>query len=86
MISQELGETISRLWRDKSFYGAYTGLRTFKTVLSVEKNIDVSLKDLHHLMMHSDKSMDYIRQIRTVNKFPRRAYTTVHSFFTLVQG
>ena len=86
MISEELAETISKLWRDKSFFGAFSGLRSFQTALKLEKGIIISLKELHHLMLHNEKSIDYIRQIRTVNKYPRRPYSLVHGFFSLVQG
>ena len=75
-------QEIEDLYRDKSFYGAFSGALNFKTFLKTEKNEDVSLKRIYSLLK---KMPFYVISQRSVRRFPRRKYDLA-GFGSLFQG
>ncbi len=43
-------DEIIKLWRDKDFEGSYTGIKTFQTLLKLNKNIDISERKLYQIL------------------------------------
>lgn len=84
MIDEALGHRILALWKDKKFFGSFSGVRNFQSALKHEANINVNQHDLYQLMYRQNPT--YVSMIKQVNKFPRRKYTNVHGFLTLCQA
>ena len=73
---------IRQLWKDPDFSGSFSGLLTFQNQLRHEKNINLSLRQLRHIMRSEP---DYVQHITHRIHFPTREYS-VHGFLSLVQA
>lgn len=72
---------ILRLANDKSFGGAFSGVRTLQKFLLLDYGQHVSLKRLYSIMK---KSPDYLMNLKPVRQFTRRHYQ-VYSFGQLLE-
>ncbi len=75
-------QEIEDLYRDKNFYGAFSGALNFKTFLKTEKNEDISLKRIYSLFK---KMPFYVISQRPIRRFPRRKYD-IAGFGSLFQA
>jgi hypothetical protein len=73
---------IENLYRDKTFYGAFSGALNFQTFLKTELNEDVSLKRIYSILK---KMPFYVISQRSVRRFPRRKYDLA-GFGSLLQA
>jgi len=62
---------IVKLWRDKNFEGSYTGVKTFQTLLKLNKDVDVSEKQLYNVLKNDPI---FVMHMRGKKNFPRRFY------------
>ncbi len=63
-------EEIHNLWRNPKFSGAFSGIRTFKSCLALEKNINIPEKKLFDIMR---KDPDFVLEMKKIRKtFVRR--------------
>jgi hypothetical protein len=74
-------EKIRSLWKDPTFVGSFTGLSTFLEALH-EKNINVSYRQLFHIMKNVP---EYVTTTRPRRKFPTRKMS-VHGYGALWQA
>ena len=70
------------LWRDPSFSGSYTGIRTFKILLKTDLNIEVSENHLYKVIKNDPI---FILHQRPQRKIERRSYD-VNNYGELVQA
>lgn len=80
--SETSTENIIKLWRDKNFEGSYTGIKTFQTLLKINKNIDISEKKLYQILKNDPI---FIMHIRSKKKVERRFYNLSY-YCELVQS
>jgi uncharacterized protein (UPF0303 family) len=70
-VDAKLSEKIKKLWGDKSFSAAFSGLSTMQRTLYLEKKIDINTRDLRNILMQIDQ---YANHVVPRKKFPRRPY------------
>ncbi len=75
-------EEIIKLWRDKDFEGSYTGIKTFQTLLKLNKNIDISEKKLYKILKNDPI---FLMHLRGKKKIQRRFYN-LNYYCELVQS
>lgn len=75
-------QQIEELYRDKNFYGAFSGALNFQTFLKTELNEDVSLKRIYSILK---KMPFYVISQRPIRRFPRRKYDLA-GFGSLMQA
>ena len=64
-------QEIEDLYRDKTFYGSFSGALNFQTFLKTQLNEDVSLKRIYSILK---KMPFYVISQRPIRRFPRRKY------------
>lgn len=64
-------EQLLNLYKDKTFPGAYSGIRAFQTFLKTQLNENISLQRIQQLLT---KQPFYVVSQRPIRKFPRRKF------------
>ena len=82
-FSPATGEEIRKLWRTKTFPGAFSGLANFKVALATNKNIQISSKQLFSIMKTDE---DFILETKRRRKRFNRRKLIVHGFATVWQS
>lgn len=75
-------EEIIKLWRDKDFEGSYAGIKTFQTLLKLNKNIDISERKLYEILKNDPI---FLMHMRSKKKVQRRFYN-LNYYGELVQS
>ena len=75
-------QEIEDLYRDKTFYGSFSGALNFQTFLKTQLNEDVSLKRIYSILK---KMPFYVISQRPIRRFPRRKYDLA-GFGSLLQA
>lgn len=61
-------EKIIQLWRDPDFEGSYTGIKTFQTLLKLNKDIDISERKLYEILKNDPIFVMHIRSKKTIQR------------------
>lgn len=75
-------QEIEDLYRDKTFYGSFSGALNFQTFLKTQLNEDISLKRIYSILK---KMPFYVISQRPIRRFPRRKYDLA-GFGSLLQA
>jgi len=75
-------ERLEELYRDKTFYGSFSGARNFQSFLKTELNEDVPLKRIYSVLKNISS---YVVSQKPIRRFPRRQYD-VAGFGSLLQA
>jgi hypothetical protein len=75
-------DKIIQLWRDPDFEGSYTGIKTFQTLLKLNKDIDISEKKLYEILKNDSIFVMHIRSKKTI----QRRFYNLSYYCELVQS
>lgn len=75
-------QRILSLWKDITFPGSFRGIKTFQALLKLDKNIDISEKDLLRILK---KEPFYLIHQLKPTRFKTRPYIT-HNYGELIQA
>jgi len=68
-------EKIIQLWRDPDFEGSYTGIKTFQTLLKLNKDIDISERKLYEILKNDPIFVMHIRSKKTIQRNSKKSLT-----------
>lgn len=74
-------DDILKLYKDPTFEGSFSGVRTFCDFVFAEKGVKLSLKQVYNVLKTDPL---YLMQMKPIRKFPTRPYD-VQSFGNLYQ-
>jgi len=75
-------KTILELWRSPQFSGSYRGIKTFKTILKTDLDIDISERRLYNVLK---KDPVYLIHLKPARNFERR-HLSVNNYGELLQA